>query len=42
MKPPPVQLVATPLVPVNRSSVAMMLAPGESGLLCVADHETIP
>jgi len=27
---------------VHRSSVAMMLAPGEPGAPCVADHETIP
>ncbi len=42
MKPPPNQLVTTPLVPVNRSSVAMMLAPGAPGAPCVADHETMP
>ncbi|OLD49758.1 MAG: hypothetical protein AUI42_06350 [Actinobacteria bacterium 13_1_40CM_2_65_8] len=42
MNPPPVQLAATALVPVNMSSVAITLCPGEPGLPWVADQDTIP
>ena len=41
MNPPPVQPAASALVPVNRSRVAITLAPGVPGLPCVADHDTI-
>src|SRR5260370_41381501 len=40
-KPPPVQLAASALVPVNISRVAITLDPGVPGLPWVADHETI-
>src|SRR2546428_9389629 len=42
MNPPPVQLAATALVPVNMSSVAITLCPGEPGLPWLADQDTIP
>lgn len=41
MNPPPVQLAASALVPVNMSSVAITLGPGVPGAPCVADHEII-
>src|SRR5258708_29002265 len=40
-KPPPVQLAASALVPVNMSRVAITLAPGVPGAPWVADHEII-
>src|SRR5216684_1825122 len=40
-KPPPVQLAASALVPVNISRVAITLDPGVPGLPWVADHEII-
>src|SRR5258706_1944644 len=40
-KPPPVQLAASALVPVNTSRVAITLGPGVPGPPWVADHEII-